>query len=190
MSPRAASARLLNASRDGDCTSSLGSLVQRLTARPYPERSKLASPRAAVPVASSCPKAPSRRGTSELVVLDRRRKVPAPGVGLTVKLSPRSAAARSPAARRALCAAPSRGRCRCAARCSLSVPSRIQGARPLSLSAAARAVLGAGRWGGDGGKQQLTLHDVAELIRKQQCRRVVVMAGAGISTPSGIPDFR
>ncbi|XP_035751959.1 NAD-dependent protein deacetylase sirtuin-3, mitochondrial isoform X1 [Egretta garzetta] len=47
-----------------------------------------------------------------------------------------------------------------------------------------------GRWGDDGGKQQLTLRDVAELIRKKECRRVVVMAGAGISTPSGIPDFR
>ncbi|KAM4667322.1 NAD-dependent protein deacetylase sirtuin-3, mitochondrial [Amazona ochrocephala] len=27
-------------------------------------------------------------------------------------------------------------------------------------------------------------------MRKRECRRVVVMAGAGISTPSGIPDFR
>uniref|UniRef100_A0A8C3VQE1 NAD-dependent protein deacetylase n=2 Tax=Catagonus wagneri TaxID=51154 RepID=A0A8C3VQE1_9CETA len=32
--------------------------------------------------------------------------------------------------------------------------------------------------------------DIAELIRTRACRRVVVMAGAGISTPSGIPDFR
>lgn len=47
-----------------------------------------------------------------------------------------------------------------------------------------------GRWGDDGGKQKLTLQDVAERIRKEECRRVVVMAGAGISTPSGIPDFR
>ncbi|KAM6067901.1 NAD-dependent protein deacetylase sirtuin-3, mitochondrial isoform 1-T1 [Theristicus caerulescens] len=67
---------------------------------------------------------------------------------------------------------------------------RIQGSRPFSLSAAARAILGTGRWGDDGGKQKLTLRDVAELIRKKECRRVVVMAGAGISTPSGIPDFR
>lgn len=58
------------------------------------------------------------------------------------------------------------------------------------MSAAARAILGMGRWGDDGGKQKLTLQDVAELIRKKECRRVVVMAGAGISTPSGIPDFR
>ncbi|NXA11197.1 SIR3 deacetylase, partial [Sapayoa aenigma] len=68
--------------------------------------------------------------------------------------------------------------------------SRIQGSRPFSLSAAARAILGRGRWGGDGGKEKLTLKDVAELLRKKECRRVVVMAGAGISTPSGIPDFR
>ncbi|XP_037257524.1 NAD-dependent protein deacetylase sirtuin-3, mitochondrial isoform X2 [Falco rusticolus] len=67
---------------------------------------------------------------------------------------------------------------------------RIQGTRPFSLSAAARAILGMGRWGDDGGKQKLTLRDVAELIQKKECRRVVVMAGAGISTPSGIPDFR
>ncbi|XP_074005263.1 NAD-dependent protein deacetylase sirtuin-3, mitochondrial [Numenius arquata] len=64
---------------------------------------------------------------------------------------------------------------------------RIQGTRPFSLSTAARAILGRG---GDGGMQQLTLRDVAEQIRKKECRRVVVMAGAGISTPSGIPDFR
>ncbi|XP_053923784.1 NAD-dependent protein deacetylase sirtuin-3, mitochondrial isoform X5 [Cuculus canorus] len=68
--------------------------------------------------------------------------------------------------------------------------SRSQGSRSFSLSATARAVLGMGRWGGDGGKQKLSLRDVAELIRKKECRRVVVMAGAGISTPSGIPDFR
>ncbi|NXI90627.1 SIR3 deacetylase, partial [Psophia crepitans] len=67
---------------------------------------------------------------------------------------------------------------------------RTQGNRPLSLSATARAAWGAGRWGGSAGARQLTLRDVAELIQKKECRRVVVMAGAGISTPSGIPDFR
>uniref|UniRef100_A0A8C4NE60 NAD-dependent protein deacetylase n=1 Tax=Eptatretus burgeri TaxID=7764 RepID=A0A8C4NE60_EPTBU len=34
------------------------------------------------------------------------------------------------------------------------------------------------------------LSDVAGLIHKGLCHRVVVMAGAGLSTPSGIPDFR
>uniref|UniRef100_A0A096MAX3 NAD-dependent protein deacetylase n=1 Tax=Poecilia formosa TaxID=48698 RepID=A0A096MAX3_POEFO len=34
------------------------------------------------------------------------------------------------------------------------------------------------------------MQDVAENIRERRCKRVVVMAGAGISTPSGIPDFR
>uniref|UniRef100_H0XXD4 NAD-dependent protein deacetylase n=3 Tax=Otolemur garnettii TaxID=30611 RepID=H0XXD4_OTOGA len=32
--------------------------------------------------------------------------------------------------------------------------------------------------------------DIAELIRAGACQRVIVMVGAGISTPSGIPDFR
>ncbi|XP_072516066.1 NAD-dependent protein deacetylase sirtuin-3, mitochondrial isoform X1 [Salminus brasiliensis] len=44
--------------------------------------------------------------------------------------------------------------------------------------------------GGSGSAQQLTLEDVAKSIREQEYKRIVVMAGAGISTPSGIPDFR
>ncbi|XP_041840369.1 NAD-dependent protein deacetylase sirtuin-3, mitochondrial isoform X1 [Melanotaenia boesemani] len=45
------------------------------------------------------------------------------------------------------------------------------------------------RGSGASDKQQ-TLEDIAKSIRDQQYKRVVVMAGAGISTPSGIPDFR
>ncbi|XP_036284385.1 NAD-dependent protein deacetylase sirtuin-3, mitochondrial isoform X1 [Pipistrellus kuhlii] len=44
--------------------------------------------------------------------------------------------------------------------------------------------------GGDSAKEKLSLQDVAELILTRACKRVVVMVGAGISTPSGIPDFR
>uniref|UniRef100_A0A3B5RAJ7 NAD-dependent protein deacetylase n=1 Tax=Xiphophorus maculatus TaxID=8083 RepID=A0A3B5RAJ7_XIPMA len=43
--------------------------------------------------------------------------------------------------------------------------------------------------GGESVRPQ-TLQDVAKNIRERRCKRVVVMAGAGISTPSGIPDFR
>ncbi|XP_074854080.1 NAD-dependent protein deacetylase sirtuin-3, mitochondrial isoform X2 [Carettochelys insculpta] len=69
-------------------------------------------------------------------------------------------------------------------------PRRIQGARPVSLSTAATGIFGLGRGGDGSGNQKLTLQDVAELIQRKECHRIVVMAGAGISTPSGIPDFR
>nr|XP_006977246.1 NAD-dependent protein deacetylase sirtuin-3, mitochondrial isoform X1 [Peromyscus maniculatus bairdii] len=61
------------------------------------------------------------------------------------------------------------------------------GRRPISLSVGAS--IGFGR-GGNGEKVKLSLQDVAELLRTRACQRVVVMVGAGISTPSGIPDFR
>ncbi|ROL41174.1 NAD-dependent protein deacetylase sirtuin-3, mitochondrial [Anabarilius grahami] len=43
--------------------------------------------------------------------------------------------------------------------------------------------------GGRGSVHQQTLKGIAENIRERKFRRIVVMAGAGISTPSGIPDF-
>ncbi|NXN92775.1 SIR3 deacetylase, partial [Rhinopomastus cyanomelas] len=67
---------------------------------------------------------------------------------------------------------------------------RLRDARPFSLSALSGALWGGGWRGGDGAKAKLTLQEVAELLRRKECHRVVVMAGAGISTPSGIPDFR
>lgn len=44
--------------------------------------------------------------------------------------------------------------------------------------------------GGSDRQERLCLQDIAELMRARACRRVVAMVGAGISTPSGIPDFR
>ncbi|XP_002739688.2 uncharacterized protein LOC100376942 [Saccoglossus kowalevskii] len=35
-----------------------------------------------------------------------------------------------------------------------------------------------------------TIEDIARFILNKRCKNIVVMAGAGISTPSGIPDFR
>ena len=35
-----------------------------------------------------------------------------------------------------------------------------------------------------------SVNDIANLIKHGKCKNVIVMAGAGISTPSGIPDFR
>ncbi|XP_038418817.1 NAD-dependent protein deacetylase sirtuin-3, mitochondrial isoform X3 [Canis lupus familiaris] len=60
------------------------------------------------------------------------------------------------------------------------------GRRPISFSTRTSSIFGSG---GDH-KKKLFLQDIAELIRARACQRVLVMVGAGISTPSGIPDFR
>ncbi|KAG7276848.1 hypothetical protein CRUP_007985 [Coryphaenoides rupestris] len=44
--------------------------------------------------------------------------------------------------------------------------------------------------GGGADVRQQTLEDIAKSIQEKNYKRIVVMAGAGISTPSGIPDFR
>ena len=42
----------------------------------------------------------------------------------------------------------------------------------------------------DGGRSLTNVKEVAEYVKEKPVGNVVVMAGAGISTPSGIPDFR
>ncbi|XP_012930030.2 NAD-dependent protein deacetylase sirtuin-3, mitochondrial isoform X2 [Heterocephalus glaber] len=66
-------------------------------------------------------------------------------------------------------------------------PGSITGRRrSISLSVGASGIFGSR----GNSEKKFSLQDVAELIRTRACQRVVVMVGAGISTPSGIPDFR
>uniref|UniRef100_A0A2K6FJQ5 Sirtuin 3 n=1 Tax=Propithecus coquereli TaxID=379532 RepID=A0A2K6FJQ5_PROCO len=72
--------------------------------------------------------------------------------------------------------------------CHSAFSVRITGGRrPISFSVGASSVFGSR---GNSEKGKLSLLDIAELIRARACQRVVVMVGAGVSTPSGIPDFR
>ncbi|XP_039594052.1 NAD-dependent protein deacetylase sirtuin-3-like isoform X1 [Polypterus senegalus] len=57
------------------------------------------------------------------------------------------------------------------------------GWRPLSTSPSKCHLFGKS-------SEPQTLDDVVSLLKRGDCKRVIVMAGAGISTPSGIPDFR
>ncbi|AWP00996.1 putative NAD-dependent protein deacetylase sirtuin-3 mitochondrial [Scophthalmus maximus] len=69
---------------------------------------------------------------------------------------------------------------------------RAEGAAPPSRTYISRCNGARGLFsrGGGAAAEQLTLEAVAKNISDRQHQRVVVMAGAGISTPSGIPDFR
>ncbi|XP_030057057.1 NAD-dependent protein deacetylase sirtuin-3, mitochondrial [Microcaecilia unicolor] len=72
----------------------------------------------------------------------------------------------------------------------LSSFPRILGVRQVSVSSAQASLFCPGGRGDGNIKEKLSLQDVASLLKNKQCQRVVVMAGAGVSTPSGIPDFR
>ncbi|KAM9763301.1 NAD-dependent protein deacetylase sirtuin-3, mitochondrial isoform 4-T4 [Dama dama] len=65
-------------------------------------------------------------------------------------------------------------------------PRITGGGWPISCSAGGSSDTG----GGGHSEKKFLLQDIAELIKTRACQRVVVMVGAGISTPSGIPDFR
>ncbi|XP_051822237.1 NAD-dependent protein deacetylase sirtuin-3, mitochondrial isoform X2 [Antechinus flavipes] len=74
-------------------------------------------------------------------------------------------------------------------------PGNGSGSRQPNFLGKKRDCLFSGVFGGSGagdgrGGEKLSLQDIAELIQTKACQRVVVMVGAGISTPSGIPDFR
>ncbi|CAH1259101.1 SIRT3 [Branchiostoma lanceolatum] len=70
-----------------------------------------------------------------------------------------------------------------------SVPGQQKSARAISTSS--RKSSGTSfSTSSRGGKTFAGIDDVARYILANKCKNVVVMAGAGISTPSGIPDFR
>ncbi|XP_048402118.1 NAD-dependent protein deacetylase sirtuin-3-like isoform X4 [Stegostoma tigrinum] len=64
--------------------------------------------------------------------------------------------------------------------------SRIRCVNRSSTSSFVRYIFS----GKGSGERVQSLKDIARLIRNRECHRIVVMSGAGISTPSGIPDFR
>lgn len=67
-----------------------------------------------------------------------------------------------------------------------SIPIKTLHLRQSFLCSQWRGLFGRG----GGNATQQTLEDIAKGIKENEYKRVVVMAGAGISTPSGIPDFR
>lgn len=67
-------------------------------------------------------------------------------------------------------------------------PWNVSGGRKFICSSArASSFFGSG---GNKKEEKLSLEDIARLIQTRACQKVVVMVGAGISTASGIPDFR
>ncbi|OWF52356.1 NAD-dependent protein deacetylase sirtuin-3, mitochondrial [Mizuhopecten yessoensis] len=67
----------------------------------------------------------------------------------------------------------------------LSLKDRVNNKSPQKAGRSFMSTLG-----GAGNVHVKALNDVANLLKNDACKNVVVVAGAGISTPSGIPDFR
>ncbi|XP_078453187.1 NAD-dependent protein deacetylase sirtuin-3, mitochondrial isoform X2 [Lampetra planeri] len=72
----------------------------------------------------------------------------------------------------------------------LAITKTTQATRTRPFSTSSHRRDGAAGGGGGGGGKIETLEDVARLIRDGHCKNIVLMAGAGLSTASGIPDFR
>ncbi|XP_033752152.1 uncharacterized protein LOC117335966 isoform X1 [Pecten maximus] len=67
----------------------------------------------------------------------------------------------------------------------LSIKDKVNNKSPLKNGRSFMSTVG-----GAGNVHIKALNDVANLLKNDACKNVVVVAGAGISTPSGIPDFR
>lgn len=77
-----------------------------------------------------------------------------------------------------------------ASRTEVKVSELSRSLQRMSLTEFRRKALAGTQSAVHGSRKEHDLKDIAEMLRHGQCHHVIVMAGAGISTSSGIPDFR